>query len=73
MSKEACEQSMCNIEDKINKFDLALFGKDGRNGIVADIRDIKAYTGIVRQVVVPIVIAVASALLTAWILTGFRI
>lgn len=64
---------MRNIGDKVDKFDLALFGIDGRGGMASDIKDIKAYTGIVRQVVVPVVIAVASALLTAWALTGFRI
>lgn len=73
VTKESCEQTMCNVGDKVDKFDLALFGSDGRGGMASDIRDIKAYTGIVRQVVIPVVIAVASAVLTAWILTGFRI
>lgn len=57
-----------DCRERHTKMDLALFGLDGRGGIVKDIQDIKAYSGIVRQVAVPIVIAVLSAGLTAWLL-----
>jgi fructose-specific phosphotransferase system IIC component len=55
----------------MHKFDLALFGEDGRNGIVKDITDIKSdiaiiksATGVLRQILVPIL----SSLITAGIM-----
>ena len=63
-----------DCKDKHARLELALFGPDGRAGMVADVAEIKtklkAYTGILRSVVVPILVSVASALLIAWILRG---
>lgn len=73
MHKEDCVKDMRGIQNCVDKISLALYGEDGRGGMVSDIKDIKAYTGIARQVLVPIVIAVVSALLTAWGLSGFHI
>jgi len=47
-------------DKKIQKMELALFGEDGRGGMVADISEIKnkltAATSILRSIVLPIVI-----------------
>jgi hypothetical protein len=50
---------------------LALFGKDGRGGMAKDITIIKSKLSLVRQFLLPLAIAVFSAVLTAWILGKF--
>lgn len=65
MTKEECRQlrSDCSVE----KINLALFGEDGRGGIVNDIQEIKSklnvYSSALRQVAIPIAIAVITAVL----------
>jgi hypothetical protein len=48
--------------------DLALFGVDGRGGIVKDLQEIKTATSAVRSIIVPVTVSVVSALITAYAL-----
>lgn len=84
MEKEACEKDMqvagkerANIIEEMDRIELALWGRDGRGGIVADIQVIKTntrvYMGALRVVVVPIASSVVAALITAWVLLGFHL
>ena len=57
-----------DCHERHEKVELALFGKDGRGGIVADLADIKSKLSVVRQFLLPLAVAVFSAVLTAWIL-----
>lgn len=68
---EDCLKIHIQTNERMHKFDLALFGEDGRNGIVKDITDIKSdiaiiksATGLMRQIFVPIL----SSLITAGIM-----
>ena len=45
-----CERRFNNIEDLMYKHDTTIYGKDGNNGLVADIAKIKYYTGTVRTI-----------------------
>jgi hypothetical protein len=56
----------CNL--KHVKLDLALFGVDGRGGIVKDLQEIKTATSAVRSIIVPVTVSVVSALITAYAL-----
>ena len=49
-----------------------MFGEDGRGGIVKDIQEIKSATSVLKSIALPIIFSVVSALITAYILTGFR-
>lgn len=57
-----------DCKERHERIEMALFGKDGRGGIVADLADIKSKLSVVRQFLLPLTIAVCSAVLTAWIL-----
>ena len=46
-----CERRFANIEDLMNKHDTTIYGKDGDNGLVSDIKLIKYQTGTFRTVV----------------------
>ena len=46
-----CERRFSNIEDLMNKHDTTIYGKDGNNGLVSDIAQIKYQTGTFRTVV----------------------
>jgi fructose-specific phosphotransferase system IIC component len=61
----------------MHKFDLALFGEDGRNGIVKDITDvksdiaiIKSATGLLRQILTPVLASLITAGIMYLILRG---
>lgn len=49
--------------ERLGKIELALFGENGRGGMVKDVNDIKANLGIVRTLGVPILIAVVTAVI----------
>jgi hypothetical protein len=61
-----------DCHERHEKIELALFGKDGRHGMAAQVNNIEnklaAYTGIVRTVLVPIGVSVLTALIVAGIL-----
>lgn len=73
MSKEDCERlrENCAKAGSNEKVNLALFGKDGRGGIVKDIADIKSqlslYGGAVGRVAVPIAVGIIVALLVKFL------
>ena len=52
------------------KIMLALFGEDGRGGIVKDVQEIKSATSIIKTVIVPVVISVSAALITYAVLNA---
>lgn len=60
------------LDKNVNKINLALFGENGRGGMVKDLQEIKSSlksaTSIIKSLGVPIVIAVVAALITAYIL-----
>jgi len=57
---------------KHEKIDLALFGADGRGGIVKDLQEIKTATSALRSIILPVAISIASALITAAILLSLK-
>lgn len=59
-----------DCRDRHERLELCLFGKDGRGGIVQDIQAIKTSTNIFRAVLLPVILSVFSAMLTAYLLTG---
>lgn len=68
---EDCLKIHIQTNERMHKFDLALFGEDGRAGMVKDIADIrsdlaiiKSATGLMRQILVPIL----SSLITAGVM-----
>ena len=69
VTKQECKETRedCTGVASVEKINLALWGKDGRGGIVKDIADIKSqlkvYSGVVRQLAVPILVAVIVAVL----------
>ena len=46
-----CERRFGNIENMMSKHDVTIYGKDGNDGLVADISLIKYQTGTFRTVV----------------------
>lgn len=60
-----------DCHERHERIELALFGKDGRGGMAKDITIIKSKLSLVRQFLLPLAIAVFSAVLTAWILGKF--
>jgi len=62
------------LDKNVNKINLALWGENGREGMVKDIQEIKsslgATTSIIKSIGIPIIAAVISAVITAGILSG---
>jgi len=60
------------IRDDVKKINLALWGKDGRGGLVKDVSDLKkersTTLGIAKSIATPIIIAVVSSVITAFML-----
>jgi len=64
------------VKDDIKVMKKAIVGDDLRHGIVKDVADIKNYLRTVKaikDIVVPILIAVASSLITAAFLGGLHL
>lgn len=61
------------LDRNINKISLALWGKNGRGGMIKDMQEIKsslnATTSIIKSIGVPIIAAVISAVITACVLS----
>lgn len=55
-------------ETRHRKLDLALFGEDGRGGIVKDIAEIKAATSVLKTVFLPIILSITASVITFLIL-----
>lgn len=71
-----CRERHSVVDARVDKLELALFGKDGRGGMVQDISQIKSATGFLKSILVPIVTAALSAIITAGIiewLTHFHV
>jgi hypothetical protein len=64
---EDCQERRGRDQGWRDRMELAIFGKDGRGGMVRDVGDIKAnlrsVTGIVRTVVIPIVVPIIVAVI----------
>ena len=46
-----CERRFTNIENMMGRHDVTIYGKDGDNGLVSDIKLIKYQTGTVRTII----------------------
>ena len=46
-----CERRFSNIESMVDRHDTTIYGKDGDNGLVSDIKLIKYQTGTVRTII----------------------
>jgi hypothetical protein len=58
-----------DCKERHERLELALFGKDGRGGIAADLQAIKTSTNIFRTVLLPVILSIASAAFIAFLLT----
>lgn len=71
VSKEECRQLRTECQSNNAKVELALFGEDGRGGIVKDIQDIKtkleAYSSVFRQFGVPVIVAILTAVIVRFL------
>ena len=67
---EDCQERHGVTAARVDRLELALYGKDGRGGMVRDISEIKTQTRALKTVLVPLVASVLSALITAGILEG---
>lgn len=73
VTKDECERvrESCATTVSIEKVNLALWGEDGRGGIVKDIQDIKSqfkiYGGTIGRFGLPIVVAVIVAVLVRFL------
>ena len=69
-----CRESRGRDQGWRDRIELALFGKDGRGGMVKDVGDIKsdlrAATGIVRTVIIPIVVPIIVAVLISVVVSS---
>jgi len=68
ISRAEFSQAMDGVKGELRTLKIALVGEDLRGGLVKDVADIKNYLGTVKaikDIIVPIIIAVASALITA--------
>lgn len=74
VTKAECRAEMGGIRADVTKIKDALIGEDMQGGLVKKVNDLLkergATTEILRTVVAPILAAVVSAVLTAWLLTG---
>lgn len=68
---EQCSGTTSQFREEIHTLKLALFGEDMCGGIVKDLHDIKSQTSLVKSILLPIIIAVASSLITAYALGNF--
>ena len=62
-----------DFKDELRTIKKALVGHDMRGGLVKDMSDLKAKLSIVKTVLLPIALSVASALLVAWAANGFHL
>lgn len=71
MAKSDCERLRENCASNNDRINLALWGEDGRGGIVKDIQDIKAqlgaYGGALKQFAVPIAVSIIVAVLVRFL------
>lgn len=60
-----------DCRERHEKIELALWGKDGRGGMVKDIADVKmkleVATGVIRTIVIPIVVPLVLAGIFYWL------
>ena len=64
VTRDECFQIRGEIKNDIKLVKKTLVGEDLRGGLVKDVQEIKSATGMIKTVVLPIVISVASAVVT---------
>lgn len=71
VTREECQRLRDECASNNERVNLALFGPDGRGGIVKDIQDIKtkldSYSSVLRQFAAPIAVAVVVALIVRFL------
>lgn len=74
ITKAECRDQMGSIKDDVKTMRIALVGEDLQGGLVKKVNDLMKERSttmeILRIAVVPITVAVISAVVTAWIITG---
>lgn len=74
VTADDCSRFRTEIKSELSVLRNALVGEDLRGGLVKDVSDIKAVLSTarsVKEIVVPVAVAVASSVITAWILSTF--
>lgn len=76
VTKSECAQITASMKDDLKTIKEALVGKDLRGGLVADVAGLKntrrTWTTVLREVIVPIAVAVLSTVITAAILLSLH-
>ena len=76
VTRAECTQISGSIRDELKTIRVALVGEDMRGGLVKDVADLKKERSttveVLKAVVVPIVVAVASSAITAYILSNIH-
>ena len=72
MTRNECAQITTHLKEEVKTIKRALFGEDMRGGMVKDVQEIKSATSFFKSILVPIIISVASALITAYIVRGLH-
>jgi len=76
VTRAECAQISGSIRDELKTIRVALVGEDMRGGLVKDVADLKKERSTtveaLKVVVVPIVVAVASSAITAYILSNIH-
>jgi hypothetical protein len=74
VTKAECREQMGGIKEDVRTIKKALVGEDLQGGLVKKVNDLMKERSttmeILRIAVVPIIVAVISAVVTAWIITG---
>jgi len=69
VTKAECAQISASIKEELKAIRTALVGEDMRGGLVKDVADLKKERSttleVVRSVVVPIIVAVATAIIVS--------
>jgi hypothetical protein len=60
--------TVADCQTRHTRLELALFGEDGRGGLVKDVQEIKTSTNVFRSIALPVIISLATALITAYFL-----
>jgi len=69
---EGLTKQMESLNNELKTIKRALVGEDLQGGLVKTVSDIQSKLGLLRDWVKPVIIAVASALITAWVMKAFH-
>lgn len=70
ITRAECHRTTTTIKEELRTIRTALVGEDYRGGIVKDVSDLKKDRSITAQLVKSVVVPIVVALATAWVITG---